>query len=243
MLILKSQLLNKYQEIIFGLNTKIGGGRNKPFYFNMSNSVGDEKRSVDENRKLFFNALGLREENVALQKQMHSDVVTYVSKGGICGESDAMITDKNNLGIAVSTADCAAIFLYDKKNKVIAGVHSGWRGSEKKILLKTLQKLTSDFNSSADNLTAYIAPAITQKNYEVGREVADLFDKKYISENDEKFYLDVSQVNYDILVNFGLQKNHIQQSKLCSYEQKNLLHSFRRDGLNSGRSFGIIAMK
>jgi len=243
MLIIKSQLLNKYPEIIFGFSTKLGAKRKGPYFFNMSNSVGDKEEIVEENRKLFFNSLGLNEGNVTIQRQVHKDNITFVAAGGNCGESDAMITNKKNIGLAISTADCAAIFLYDNKNKVIAGVHSGWRGTEKQILLKALQKLKSDFNSSAENLIAYIAPAISQKNYEVGKEVADMFDNKYVLHHEEKFFLDVSQVNYDILVSFGLSKNNIQKSKLCSFKLKHLLHSYRRDGLNSGRALGVIAMK
>ncbi|MHB1687576.1 MAG: peptidoglycan editing factor PgeF [Ignavibacteriaceae bacterium] len=243
MLIIKPQIFNKFSGIIFGFNTKIGAGREAPFYFNMSLSVGDDKDIVEENRKQFFNALGLEIENAAFQKQVHGGEITYVEHGGICGDSDAMVTDKKNIGLAISTADCTAVFLFDKKNKIIAGVHSGWRGTEKKILLKTLNKLKNDFSSSAENLVAYIAPAISQKNYEVGREVADLFDEKYLQPNGEKYLLNVSQVNYDILINFGLTKNNVQVSKLCSFELKHLLHSYRRDGLSSGRALGVIAIR
>lgn len=242
MLIIKSQILSSTPEVIFGFSTKIGAERNAPFYFNMSHSVGDDKEIVEENRTLFFQALGLEKKNIALQRQVHGDVINYVVDGGIYEDSDAMITDRRNIGLAISTADCAAIFLYDKKNKVIAGIHSGWRGTNKKILLKTLARLKDDFNTSPADLVAYIAPAISQNNYEIGNEVAALFDKKYLLPKGEKFLLDVSQVNYDILVNFGLSKKDIQISSLCSFEFKHLLHSYRREGLHSGRALGIIAL-
>ncbi len=243
MLILKSQVFKKFPEIIFGFSTKIGANRKAPFYFNVSNSVGDEKEIVDENRLLFFSSLGLEINNVAIQKQNHDDKIIYVTKGGVCGESDAMITDKKNLGLAISTADCAAIFLYDKKRKIIAAVHSGWRGTQKKILQKTLQTLSNAFGSNAENISAYIAPSISQKKYEVGEEVANRFDKKYLIQLGEKYLLDVAGANYDILLNFGLIKSNIQASSLCSFKMEELFHSYRRDGQQSGRSFGIIAMK
>lgn len=243
MLIIKSQILSFNPGVNFGFSTKIGAERKSPFYFNMSHSVGDNKGIVEENRTLFFQALGLKKENVALQKQVHGDRITYVNTGCIYDDSDAMITDKKNIGLAISTADCAAVFLYDTKNKVIAGIHSGWRGTEKKIVLKTLNKLKDDFNTSAADLIAYIAPAISQNNYEIGNEVAALFDKKYLLPKGEKYLLDVSQVNYDILINFGLSKNNIQVSEFCSFKLKYLLHSYRREGLHSGRALGVIAIK
>jgi len=147
MLVLKSSLLNRFPEIIFGFSTKIGLKRQHPYFFNMSLSVHDSKENVLQNRRYFFSRLGLSDSSVATQKQVHGDHVTLIDEGINCGESDAMITDKINLGLAISSADCPAIFLFDIEQKVIAAVHSGWRGTEKKILLKVLTKLVRDFNS------------------------------------------------------------------------------------------------
>ncbi len=243
MIILEAFLFRKYTEIVFGFSTKFGGDRRGPFFFNMSNSVGDEREIVDENRRLFYEGLGIEKDNIALQRQVHGDGVLIVGEGGNFGESDALITDRKNVGLAISTADCTAIFLYDKKNKVIAGVHSGWRSTEKKILLKTLNKMQKEFNTAPDDLIAYIAPSIAQRNYEVGQDTAVFFDGKYIMPKGEKFLLNVSGINYDILLDYGVPENNIQYSSLCSYEQKQLFHSYRRDGLHSGRALGIIAMK
>lgn len=243
MKLIQSEILKKYPEIIFGFSTKIGLNRQAPYYFNVSFSVGDDEKVVSENRESFFNKLGLSEDKVAVQKQIHSDIVKYVSHGGMNGESDAMITDKMNLGLAISAADCTPVFIYDPENKIIAAVHSGWRGTEKKILTKTLLKLVVDFNSDPEKLIAYIGPSICQKNYEVGKEVADLFDGKYKMKRGDKYLLDVSSANYDMLISFGLQKNNVEKSDLCTYEEKDLLHSYRRDGQKSGRSMGIIALR
>lgn len=250
MVIIKSSLLEQYEELIFGFSTKISVERNPPFYFNLSTSVGDDEKIVKENRKLFFSELGLNPENIALQKQVHGDEINYVTEGGTHDESDALITDKKNIGLGISTADCTPIFIFDKKNKVIAAVHSGWRGTEKKILLKVLNKLKEDFNSTAENIVVYIDPAICQKNYEVGQEVAEKFKEKYLipkvrkdSFGREKFLLDIPRINYDILINFNIPKENIQLSSFCTFEMKYLLHSYRRDGLLSGRALGIIAMR
>ena len=243
MVFIKSLLFSRYEEIIFGFSTKICIEREPPYYFNVSNSVGDDERIVTENRDLFFKELGLKPENVVFQKQVHGDKINYATKGGFCGESDALITREKNLGLAISTADCTPIFIFDKKNKIIAAVHSGWRGTEKKILLKVLEKLSLNYNSLPEDLIVYIGPSICQKNYEVGKEVAEKFEEKYLLPKGEKYLLDVSGVNYDILLNFKIPKENIQLSSFCTYEMKYLLHSYRRDGLQSGRAFGIIAMR
>jgi purine-nucleoside/S-methyl-5'-thioadenosine phosphorylase / adenosine deaminase len=243
MQLIHSEIFNKHHEINFAFSTKIGLSRLAPYYFNLSLSVGDDEKIIQENRKAFFAELGLSEENVAIQKQTHSDIIRYVTKGGIVGESDAMMTDKKNLGLAIGVADCTPIFIYDPRNKVIAAVHSGWMGTANRILEKTIMRLKNEYNSNPESLVAYIGPSISQKNYEVGKEVADLFDDKYKIKKDGKYLLDVASANYDMLINFGLKGGNIEKSNLCTYEEMELLHSYRRDGKKSGRSMGIIVMK
>lgn len=243
MVVLKSALFNNYPEISFGFSTKIGLDRKEPYNFNMSLSVGDDPIVVKENRKTFFSALGLDEEQMVYQKQVHGDVIRSAEKGGFCGESDALITRNPNLGLVISSADCPAIFIYDPVQKIIAGIHSGWRSSEKKILLKTLSNIKYSFNSRPDDLIAYIAPCISGKNYEVGKEVAEKFDERFIVFLNNKYFLDLSALNYNILLDFGLKEKNIQVSNLCTFENKELLHSYRREGVKSGRALGVIAMK
>ena len=243
MLIIKPFIFNQFPEIIFGFSTRFGPNVKLPYYFNLSFSVGDEKGIVDSNRNLFFNELGLNEEMVSYQKQVHEDKINSVSSSGSCGESDALITTTKNLGLAISSADCPAIFIYDTVQKVIAAVHSGWRGTEKKILLKTIKKLKTDFNSDALNLICYIGPSISQKNYEVQEDVALKFDSEFVVKNENKFYLNLSGANYKMLIDEGVKKVNIQLSGLCTYGYENLLHSYRREGVKSGRALGLIAMK
>lgn len=243
MLIIKPGIFRKYPQLIFGFSTKIGINRKPPYFFNMSFDVGDSSEIVLQNRKFFFKRLELTQETIATQKQVHGDVVSFVESAISCGESDAMITNKPNVGLAISSADCPAIFIFDCKQKVIAAVHSGWRGSQKKILYKVLSKLKHEFNCREENLISYIAPSISQKNYEVGEEVASLFDSRYLIEKNSKYLLDLKKINLDILHDFGLRPQNIQVSSLCTFELKDLLHSYRRDGEVSGRALGVIAMK
>ncbi len=243
MFVIKPYIFKRFPEIIFGFSTKSGGDTVSPFDFNLSYSVGDQDQIVDKNRELFFKSIGLSRDSVGFQKQIHSDIINIVECAGENGESDALITNKKNLGLAIIVADCTPIFLYDFKEKVIAAVHAGWRGTEQGILIKTLNKLHKNFNSHPHNLVAYLGPSISAANYEVGAEVAEKFDQQFIQRIDQKLYLDVSGINYKMLIDFGVPKNQIQKSELCTFEFKALLHSYRRDKEKSGRSLGVIALK
>jgi polyphenol oxidase len=240
MVIVESALLNRFPRIIFGFSTRIGSGVS-PYYFNLSFSSGDKKEDVKKNRELFFGRLGISQ--YAYQKQVHGNDIQYVDKPGYAGESDALITDKPGLGLVISAADCTSVYIYDYKKNITAGVHAGWRGTQKNILEKTINKLTSDFKCSPDNLVMYIAPSISCAIYEVDTDVASLFPEKYLQQKESKYLLDISGRNYDAALESGIPKENIQYSSLCTYTMKNLLHSYRRDGLLSGRSLGVIALK
>jgi YfiH family protein len=236
-------IFKQFPEITFGFSTKIGLERKRPYYFNMSYTVGDNSQRVTENRNAFFKNLGLSAESVAHQIQVHGNSITFVEEGGECGESDGMITTKKNLGLAISSADCCAIFIFDPVKKVIAAVHSGWRGTNKNILLNVLQQLSREFNCDFQNLVCYFSPSIFQNNYEVGPEVADQFDSDYLLQNNRKFFLNIPKINYDVLLSFGVCDHNIQISNLCTYEYSTIMNSYRRDGKQSGRALGIIAMR
>jgi hypothetical protein len=240
MQIIKSSLFAKYPEVVFGFSTKIGLNRIPPYCFNLSFNIGDDNSTVKENREAFFGELNINNDQVCFQKQIHSDIITCVQSSGNCGESDALITDKPYLALSITSADCTPIFIYDSENKIVAAIHSGWRGTQQKITLKAVNKLIDMYNSKPENLIVFIGPSISQKNYEVGVEVARLFDEKYLKKIDSRYYLNVSKNNYDMIVETGISESQIEYSDLCTYDEAELLHSYRRDGAISGRALGLI---
>ncbi|GAB4146090.1 MAG: peptidoglycan editing factor PgeF [Ignavibacteriales bacterium] len=240
---LKSSLLNQFDDLVFGFSTKLFNHKHSPFFSNMSLEIGDDKTIVEKNRKVFTDYLGISLEQVAYQHQIHSDIVSYVTQPGFIGESDAMITDKTNLALTVGSADCTTVFIYDYKQKIIAAIHSGWQGTQKRIVEKTILKLQREFHSNQQDCVAYIAPSISMKNYEVGKDFLTKFDEKYFLCSNGKYYLNVAAANYDMLINNGIDKSRIQFSNLCSFENTDLFHSYRRDKENSGRAWGLIMMK
>jgi hypothetical protein len=242
MRIIESKILNRFSNIQFGFSTKIGLGRKAPYYFNISKSVGDDEAAVESNRRAFAAALNINPDHIAYQKQIHSDIIKIIDKPGPAGECDAMITDKKNLFLAATSADCPTIYIYDKSKNVIAAVHSGWRGTARKILYKTVMKIKNDFKSHPVDLFVFLAPAICQDNYEIGKELVDQFDARYVKLLDGRFYLDLIAANRDMLVEQGVPEENIEISRFCSFQESDLLHSYRREGKKSGRAFGIIGM-
>lgn len=88
---------------------------------------------------------------------------------------DAFITHLPGVSIGVRTADCVPILLSDPRNRVIAAIHSGWKGTVQKIALKTIRMMETKFKTNPGDLVAVIGPSIGPLSFQVGEEVATMF--------------------------------------------------------------------
>jgi YfiH family protein len=241
--IIKSKLLSDFPEIINGMSTKLGGYDNPPYYNNLSFYVGDFRDIVLTNREEFFDKLGIDQKRLAIPQQIQGDNVEIVDKPGTYSDADALITEQEDIYLVVSTADCIPVAVYDRSKQVIANIHSGWRGTEKKIVAKTINKMMTKFGCKPKDMVVFIGPGITRRSFEVGQEVAELFDTKYVEKINGRCYVDILANVIDQLVDAGIDKSNIECSELCTFEEEDYLHSFRRDKTKSGRMFGVIGMK
>lgn len=243
-MIITSKLLSSHTNIIHGISTKTGG--EPPYYNNLSKHVGDEPKTVKKNRERFFGSLGIDETSLVHANQVHSDGVTVVNSPGLYPNTDALITQKAGLYLVISVADCMPVMIYDPERKVIANVHSGWRGTQKNIAGKTIDVMINEFGSKTGDMIVFMGPAISKKNFEVDQDVAEMFGKKYVeikTGTAGKFVVDTGQIVYDSLISAGVMPQNIESYPLCTYDETETLHSYRRDRNLSGRMFAVIGMK
>jgi len=224
-MIITSKILSSHPEIIHGISTRFSA--EPPFHNNLSRSVGDDPETIAKNRARFFGSLGIAETSLVHANQVHSDGVSIVTKPGLYPAIDALITSQKGLNLVISVADCMPVMLYDKANGVIANIHSGWRGTQKNIVGKTISILKSDFGTEPD------------------KDVADIFPAEYVSPKpgaDGKFIIDTGKMVYSSLLAAGVPAVNIEQSSECTFDNTHL-HSYRRDKSGSGRMFAVIGMK
>lgn len=161
-------------------------------------------------------------------QQTHSTIVlsTPFQSGSI---GDASICREKQHVLAIKTADCLPILLAHQSGKEVAAIHAGWRGLCHGIIEKTLQKLSFPPNEYA----AWIGPAICAHCFEVGDEVIDQFvdshpfSKRYCFYSN-KWHINLAGIAHHILRSHNLQA--VYTSNLCTFEQKNLFYSYRREG-------------
>ena len=240
-MIIRPSVFNSFPEIIAAQSTRIGGVSPEPLGMNLSSHVGDEQANVDENRRRFFESIGIASGTKAVyQNQIHSANINVVNgKESIVKDSDALITQEPNVLLGITVADCTPILLYEPKAKLIAAIHAGWRGTEQMIALAAVRKMV-ELGGLPENIFAFIGACASGAKYEVDLDVATLFEEKHLVDlHNGKFLLDVKAANHDQLLFAGVPASQIEVSPLCTILDERL-HSYRRDGKRSGRMLAVI---
>ncbi len=197
-------------------------------------------------------------------RQVHGYTVIEASKINkeSIQEADAIISKSPGQSLWVYSADCIPILFADKKTGQVASCHAGWRGVASKILSNVLRKFR-DQGDRNNSLLVAMGPSISRENYPVGIEVVKAInDSLHETTNNESenlawisckrsqkdftkerkiFHVDLHLAAYKQLIGEGLKKEQITICPLCTFKEKELFHSWRRDHLKSTQWSGIVA--
>ncbi len=211
--------------------------------FNLSYSTSPDPQLVKLNRERVAKTMGVAFDQLYIPRQVHKDHVLKVdarTTANALEETDALITNDTHVCIAVMSADCVPILLYDKKNHAAGAVHSGWKGTVAHILTKTLQAMQHEFGTQGTDVVAAIGPSVCQASYEVGHEVVEAVRKSFSNADvllqpqaNGKAKLDLWQANYVQLTAFGVKQENIQVANTCTVIHN--LHFFSARKGDTGR--------
>ena len=240
-------------KIKHGFFTRLNGlSKQKYKSLNCSISNGDDKETVYQNRLIAMKNLNLDKKKLVLINQTHSSKVIMITKNNLNKklEADGMVTSLNNISLAVLTADCAPIFIYDNKFKFVCCLHSGWRGTLNNIS-KNAIKIFEKNNIKSHNLKAIIGPCLAEKNYEVDQN----FEKKFINKDIKysKFFRNKNNFksffNLRGVINYQLKElglKNINNINKDTYANESLFFSHRRSTHKgesaTGRLINLISL-
>lgn len=155
-------------------------------------------------------------------------------------KTDGLITNKKDIILETTNADCILLLFYDPVKEVIANTHSGWKGTIQRISVKTVEKMKNEFGCNPEDIICCICPSIRKCHFEVDRDVKEMFENEYKDlKNDqlcdiiqekipnEKWNIDTVLINKIILQKAGLKEENIVDSGICSVCHSDLIHSFR----------------
>jgi YfiH family protein len=208
--------------------------------FNLAEHVGDTVEHVYQNREILKKELHLSNEPFWIT-QTHSTIALKASAKNRHAEADASYTNEPNEACVVLTADCLPILLCDEKGTQVAAIHAGWRGLLNGIIPSTLKH----FTSSSQDLLAWLGPAISAANYEVGDEMRDAFLKTlpecsfaFLPSPNQKWLADLYALARLSLLKQGITS--IYGGNFCTYADPARFYSYRREGSKTGRMASLI---
>ena len=239
-----------------GFTTRLGGVSKPPLdSLNLGMHRGDDPRNVEENYRRLAEAIGFKKEKLVLTRQTHSDIVrkvTYEDAAGLDNHSypecDALITNTPGTALAVFTADCTPVLLYDPVTGAVGAAHAGWRGTAAKIAGKTAKAMCDAYGCRPENIRAAIGPNIGFCCFETDADVPEAMIKaygdeaeSYIASKGEKYYVNLKELNALALRQVGV--THIEIAEECTVCQCHRFWSHRVTGGNRGSQGAIIVCK
>jgi polyphenol oxidase len=197
---------------------------------------------VAENRRRFAAALGFEPEQLAWSFQVHGDAIWQAEAPGGTEGCDALITNQPNVILAVSTADCTPILIWDNRHRAAAAIHAGWRGTVAQLVTKTLNQMAKRYGTDGTDCYAYVGTCISLTHFEVGDEVAAQFAPalKVWDEQRSKYRVDLKRANALQLLDFGIPPQQIELSPYCTIGDQQDYFSHRASGGTTGRMLSVI---
>ena len=232
---IQSKKLSKFKKINHGFFNR-NNGISKGIYKSLNCGPGskDKKKDIQKNLEIVRKKIGKNSKKIFLLNQIHSNKFVYIDENFTFKKkikADAVITNQKNLPIAILTADCVPLLLYDNKKSIIAAIHAGWKGAFKDIIDKVINFMLSK-GCDRKNITVAIGPCISQKNYNVKEDFKIKFLKK--DKKNKIFFTkkkDLIYFNLPKYVKYQLESNRINRIdllKIDTFDKKNNYFSARR---------------
>lgn len=203
-MVLTAPSLAQFPWLVHGFSTRRGGVSS---FLRSGQSAGDDAdlnlgkvswdsaENMRENRRRLLARLAAGDMPLVMQRQIHSDLIRDVGTGRqactarakkawptgptLPPAGDGLITKQPGLLLAVLVADCLPILLVDAKQRAVAALHCGWRGTARRLAEKAVGRMRMQFSSRPEDLWAAIGPGIRACCYGVGPEVAEEFASQF----------------------------------------------------------------
>lgn len=237
-----------------------------------TSGYGVGKNEVDEAvncYRLLCDCLGVDYRNVVKPVQKHSGNVRcvgvdvevgctekFVINDKALDNVDGLVTDKKGMILATTNADCILLLFYDPVKRVIANVHSGWRGTFQKIAVNAVNKMRVEYGCNPQDIICCICPSIRKCHFEVEDDVKDMCVENFgytgrldeiienvgVKDGKNKWKIDTVLINRIILGDVGLKQENIFDCGICSVCNSDKVHSYRVEKSEYGLCTAVIML-
>jgi hypothetical protein len=212
--------------------------------------VGDDPERVAENRRRALAALGRDPGGHVEAAQVHGRTVAVAgreARGAKIGGADALVTADPGVTLAIHTADCVPLLLWDPRHAVVGAAHAGWRGTAAGVAAAVVETMQQHYGTRPADLRAALGPAIGVDHYEVDAPVAEAFARWPWAAavlrpgRPGHWWLDLAAANRLTLIALGVPAVQIWTSGRCTSCEADEFYSYRRDG-TTGRMAAMIGL-
>lgn len=222
---------------------------------NFRSNSAEEKESYSK----IYEAINLNVSTLVKPLQNHTSnvrCIDKVMKKEELPDTDGLITDKKNIALTTTNADCILFLFYDPVKKVIANVHSGWKGTFQKIAKKAIVKMINYYKCEPKDINCFICPSIRKCHFEVDEDVKilceeifsftkktdEFIEKGKIIDGKQKYFIDTVMINKILFKELGLKDNNIIDCNICSVCNSEKINSYRVEGKEFKLATAIISL-
>lgn len=188
-----------------------------------------------ENKDRYLKSIGIDPQKVVTPDLMHGNNARKVDEnagGTMIADVDGLVANAKGLFLSATSADCFIIYLFDPESPAIGIAHSGWRGTEKKVVKATVKLMQEQFGTKPEGLLAGIGPGIRKCHFDLKAEADALRFARYpdfVSRQPDRVVIDLPGIIKAQLTECGLKPENIEDSGLCTFCEKETYFSYRRD--------------
>lgn len=257
----KKIILNEYKGIEFIQFRKLLELGIKHAYTLKGERTNFRSNSKEEKEcySIIYEALGLDVSTLVKPLQNHTSNVKCIDKvlkKEELTDTDGLITDKKGITLTTTNADCILLLFYDPVKKVIANIHSGWKGTFQKIAEKAVLKMITNYNCRPEDIYCFISPSIRKCHFEVDEDVKKLCEDIFfftrrtkdfievgrIIDNKPKYMIDTVLINRILLNSLGIKDENVIDCDICSVCNCDKINSYRVEGKDFKLATSIISL-
>ncbi len=219
----------------------------------------DKKGNVIQNLNIICDKLNLNADEVYKARQDHTDNILYLTEKNkdeyrfqnINSEPIDGYIMEPGITTLVTTADCNAIIIYDIKNNKVANVHSGWKGTAKRIYIKAIENMQELFGTNPADLIICVSPSVlkccfSSEDENFKKIFTDIwpYEEEYIAYekgNPKRFHIDLPYVITKDLINIGVKEENIHFANICTCCNNEHFYSYRSKTQKGEQDYGCMA--
>ena len=210
---------------------------------------GDDRDSVEQNRRLLADHAGYPPDALVATRHVHGTQVYRVGEPlAPDAQFDGLVSDRPGPVLGAFAADCIPILFADPAARVVGAAHSGWRGTVAGVAPNVVARMI-EVGARADSVRVALGPSIGPCCFEVGPEVVEAFTaalpgvKGLVVDGPRKNHIDLRRASRVLLERAGVRPEHIDDQPPCTRCETDRFFSYRRDGQEGGVHMAYIGLR